>query len=270
MVEATEWSYEGDHGIRVARTWRDGAPRYVALLCHGYGEHMGRYEHVAGTLVRHGAVVHGVDHIGHGRSEGERVLIRDFEEVVDDFNMLDESARAQDPGLPVVLIGHSMGGLVAARYGQRYGETLVALVLSGPVLGSWAPIQQLLPLDEIPETPIDPTALSRDPAVGEAYAADPLVWHGAFKRPTLEALQTTLRRIAADGPLGRVPTLWLHGENDEVVPLDGTAPGIERLRGARFTEKRYAGARHEIFNETNKDEVLADVTAFVDEQISGR
>ena len=267
MAESTEWTFDGDEGTRVARTWRN-EPRYVALLCHGYGEHIGRYEHVADALVRHGAVVCGVDHEGHGRSDGERVLIDDYEAVVDDFNALDESARAQNPGLPVVLIGHSMGGMIAARYAQRYGRTLAAVVLSAPVLGSWAILPQLLARDEIPETPIDPATLSRDPAVGEAYAEDPLVWHGAFKRPTLEALQACLDTIAEAGALGELPTLWLHGEDDQLVPMDGTSQGIERLRGPNFQQKTYAGARHEIFNETNKDEVLADVTSFIDQQIS--
>lgn len=266
MTKSTEFAFDGDEGTRVVRVWRR-EPRYVALLCHGYGEHVGRYEDVADVLVRHGAVVYGVDHEGHGKSAGERVLIADFEAVVDDFNALDESARGQNPGLPVVLIGHSMGGMIAARYAQRYGETLTAVVLSGPVLGSWAVLPQLLAMDEIPETPIDPATLSRDPAVGEAYAADPLVWHGAFKRRTLEALQDGLDTITKIGPLGTVPTLWLHGEDDQVVPLDGTRRGIERLRGTHFQEKTYPGARHEIFNETNKDEVLADVTAFIDAQL---
>jgi len=266
MAESTEWTFDGDEGTRVARTWRQ-QPRYVALLCHGYGEHIGRYTHVADALVRHGAVVHGVDHEGHGKSAGERVLVADFEAVVDDLNELDESARAQNPGLPVVLIGHSMGGMIAARYAQRYGHTLAAVVLSGPVLGSWAVLPQLLALDQIPETPIDPATLSRDPAVGEAYADDPLVWHGPFKRPTLEALQHCLDTIAEAGTLGELPTLWLHGEDDQLVPLDATRDGIERLRGGRFQQKTYPEARHEIFNETNKDAVLADVTAFIDEQI---
>jgi alpha-beta hydrolase superfamily lysophospholipase len=269
MHAFTEWSYDGDHGSRAARTWRGGAPRYVALLCHGYGEHIGRYAHVAERLLGHGAVVHGVDHMGHGQSDGERVLVTDFEELVDDFNMLDESARAQDPGVPVVLIGHSMGGMIAARYAQRYGETLAALVLSGPVLGRWAALS-MLDLDEIPDAPIDLATLSRDPAVGEAYAADPLVWHGAFKRPTLEALGTCLDAIDRAGPLRDLPTLWLHGAEDQLVPVEGTRAGIDRLKGPNFSEIVYPGARHEIFNETNQEQVLSDVTAFVDDQLGPR
>ncbi|OZM83980.1 alpha/beta hydrolase [Pseudonocardia sp. MH-G8] len=269
MADSQEWTYPGHAGELAARSWQANGPgaRYVALLCHGYGEHIGRYEHVADALVRHGAVVHGVDHVGHGRSAGERVLIQNYEQVVADFHEL--AVRTREPGLPTVLIGHSMGGMIAARYAQRYADELAALVLSGPVLGRWDSATSLLALDEIPDTPIDPDTLSRDPAVGAAYAADPLVWHGRFARTTLEAIAECLDRIRAAGRLpDELPTLWAHGADDALVPIDGTREGIERLRGARFEQRILPGARHEIFNETTSDEVLAEVTAFVSRALS--
>jgi alpha-beta hydrolase superfamily lysophospholipase len=269
MAEPREWAYDGHHGARVARTWANPDARYVALLCHGYGEHIGRYEHVADALVEHGAVVHGVDHVGHGKSEGERVLIDDYEQVVSDFHLLAEHAAESDPGLPAVLVGHSMGGMIAARYAQRYGDTVAALVLSGPVLGRWDAATGLLAMEEIPDTPIDPDTLSRDPEVGKAYVDDPLVWHGRFRRTTLEALARCLATIDASGPLGALPTLWVHGEDDQLVPIDGTRSGIEKLRGSRFTARTYPRARHEVFNETNRDEVLHDVVRFVDQALEG-
>jgi alpha-beta hydrolase superfamily lysophospholipase len=269
MTECVEWTYEGYDGRqRVARTWLDGTPRYIALLCHGYGEHVGRYQYVADRLVEHGAIVHGVDHVGHGASAGERALIPDFAPVVEDFHVLHLAARAQHRGLPVVLVGHSMGGLIAARYAQVYGGALTILVLSAPILGSWVVLSRLLAADEIPDTPINPAMLSRDPAVGAAYAADPLVWHGPFKRPTLEAMSDALEVVNGSGTIGRLPTLWLHGEADLQVPIEATRKGIGVLRGPSFQERTYPGARHEVFNETNKAEVLSDVTRFVDEQIS--
>jgi alpha-beta hydrolase superfamily lysophospholipase len=256
-----EWEFTGERERITAREWPAEAPRWVALLAHGYGEHIGRYEYVADTLRRHGAAVYGLDHIGHGKSAGERVLVPDFEEVVTDLHTVEDQARTRHPGLPVVLIGHSMGGMIAARYAQRYGDGLAALVLSGPVLGRWGPIQALLGLDEIPDIPIDPATLSRDLSVGAAYDTDPLVWHGPFKRPTVEAFDRCLSAIAAGGRLVP-PTLWVHGEADELVPLSETRGGIEEIRGTDLTEIIYPGARHEVFNETNKDEVLAAVTDF--------
>ncbi|MFE9099273.1 alpha/beta hydrolase [Actinomadura geliboluensis] len=264
MTTVREWEFAGTRGAVTARIWADGEPRYVAVLVHGYGEHLGRYDHVADVLVRHGAVVCGPDHMGHGRSAGDRVLIEDYEDVVADLHTVVESARGDHPGLPVVMIGHSMGGLIAARYAQLHGAGLAALVLSGPVLGRWHAVDELLPLAEMPDAPIDTATLSRDPAVGEAYTADPLVWHGPFKKATIEALDAALRRVNEHGSLGALPVLYVHGDADELVRPADTRTGIEAIRGEGLTERLYPGARHEVFNETNRDEVLADVTAFID------
>jgi alpha-beta hydrolase superfamily lysophospholipase len=265
MTDSREWTLEGHGGRLVARTWEGGgSPSHVVLLAHGYGEHCGRYEHVADALVAHGAVVYAVDHVGHGKSEGERVLVTDFERIVDDLHQVDGRAREEHPGLPVVLIGHSMGGLIAARYAQRYADSLAAVVLSGPLVGTYDAARQLLELPEIPELPIDVAVLSRDPEVGKAYENDPLIWHGSFKRTTLESILRGLEAVLAGPSLGPLPLMWAHGEADALVPIEGSRAGIEHLRGEEFVEKIYPEARHEIFNELNKDDVLADVTAFID------
>lgn len=264
MGDTREHALTGSHGSIAVREWPRERPRYVALVVHGYGEHAGRYEEPAGVLVGHGAAVFAPDHLGHGRSAGERVLVEDFEDVVGDVHLAAELARSAHPGVPVVLIGHSMGGLISARYAQRYGDELAALVLSGPVIGAWELPGMLLALDEIPDTPISPASLSRDPAVGAAYLADPLVWHGPMKRPTVEAFARTLETVAKGGDVGRLPLLWLHGDDDRLVPPDGSRVGVERLGGGSLTERIYPGARHEVFNETNRAEVFADLTRFLD------
>ncbi|MYR41316.1 alpha/beta hydrolase [Streptomyces sp. SID5910] len=264
MPETREHTLSGTRGRITVREWSAERPRYTVLLIHGYGEHAGRYEEVAGVLTSHGAALYGPDHVGHGASEGERVLIEDFEDVVTDVHAVAELARAARPGLPVVVLGHSMGGLIASRYAQRHPEGLTALVLSGPVIGDWELPRRLLALDEIPDTPISPSSLSRDPAVGAAYAADPLVWHGPMKRPTLEAFVRTLETVAKGGDVGRLPLLWVHGDDDRLVPLPGSRAGVEQLSGGDLTERIYPGARHEVFNETNRAEVFADVTRFLD------
>lgn len=264
MVEARNWEFEGVNGTIAVTEWPNEAARYVALLSHGYGEHIGRYEHVAEALVAHGAAVYGPDHVGHGRSSGERVLIADFEDVVSDLRTVAERAATAHPGLPIVLIGHSMGGLIAARYTQRYQDDLTALVLSGPLLGRSEALSFLLSLDEIPDIPIDPDTLSRDPAVGKAYGEDPLVWHGPFKRQTIEAINRCMTTINEQGGFGALPVLYLHGGDDQLVPQADTLTGIEYLRAPGLSEHTYPGARHEIFNETNQEEVIGDVLAHLD------
>jgi alpha-beta hydrolase superfamily lysophospholipase len=270
VVVSREFNYDGVSGRRAARSWSDPQvdPTHVVLLAHGYGEHIGRYQHVAEALFANGAAVYGVDHVGHGRSEGERVLLLDLEEVVLDVHQLDEIARAEHPDLPVALIGHSMGGLIGARYLQRYGKTLATAVLSGPVIGEFTVAHALLALDEMPDEPLDVAVLSRDDAVGRAYSDDPLVWHGPFKRPTVEAMARGAEAVQRGPSVGRLPLLWIHGVDDALVPLENSRSGIEHLKGDVFEQRLYEGARHEVFNETNNAEVLADVTDFLNRTLA--
>jgi alpha-beta hydrolase superfamily lysophospholipase len=263
MIQRTEWPLAGSRGQIVVSEWQGDEPRYVAVLVHGYGEHIGRYDHVARRLVADGAAVYGADHAGHGKSEGERVLIDDVDDLVSDLHAVVRQARAGNPGLPLALIGHSMGGIVATLYAQCH-QGVDALVLSGPVLGGNPGFEALLGMNPIPEIPIDPATLSRDPAVGQAYADDLLVWHGAFKHQTLEAMFHAMDRIAGGPSLGALPTLWIHGELDSLAPLELTWPAIGRIRGEHLEARIYPEAQHEVFNEINRDEVLADVTAFLE------
>ena len=261
---STETEFAGRQGRIVVRRWAPADPAFIVLLAHGYGEHGGRYEHVAARLVDAGAAVYAPDHAGHGRSEGEQALIHDVDDVVADLHTVATDARTDHPGRPLVVLGHSMGGLLATRFVQQHAEDVDALVLSGPAIGANPDIEGLLALDPIPDVPIDPAVLSRDPAVGRAYAEDPLVYHGPFKRATLEAMFAAAGAVAEGPAFGdSLPVLWVHGEDDALVPIEGAREAMERLRGARTEEKVYPGARHEIFNETNSDEVIADVVAFV-------
>ncbi|GAA0511956.1 alpha/beta hydrolase [Saccharopolyspora thermophila] len=261
MIEPTDRQITGCHGELAVREWSAPHPGWIALIAHGYGEHSGRYQWVAEQLVGARALVWAPDHIGHGRSPGERVLVEDAETIVADLETVRQRVTAEHPDLPVVLIGHSMGGLLAARHAQLHQQHLAAVVLSAPVLGTWH-VLDLLEHDEIPDTPIDPATLSRDPEVGAAYLADPLVWHGPFRRPTLQAIDQCLLAIN-EGPTLDRPTLWVHGEDDELVPEADTRTGIDRIRGDDFHEHIYPGARHELFNETNKAEVMNDVLTFI-------
>ncbi|WP_150253532.1 alpha/beta hydrolase [Nocardiopsis deserti] len=267
MITTREWALAGGpdgSGKLAARAWAptEGEPTWLAVLVHGYGEHLGRYHEVAEDLVRAGAVVYGADHRGHGGSSGERVLIDDYAGVVEDVHRLVTQARTAYRTLPLVLIGHSMGGLIASRYAQTHPGQVSALVLSGPVLGRWETLKRLAAAKEIPDAPIDPSTLSRDPAVGEAYVADELVWHGPFKRATVNAMLTEIERGLAAGSVGPLPLLWVHGSDDRLVPLEGTRVGVTAIMGEDFTARVFPGARHEVFNETNRDEVLGEVVRF--------
>ena len=262
-METEEITLAGKHGDLVTRVVRNPGATHLVVIAHGYGEHGGRYDHVARHLAGHRATVVIPDHHGHGRSAGERVLATDFDDFVADLHTVLTWAKESFPGLPAVLVGHSMGGLIAARYAQVHGAGLAGLALSGPIVGGNPAFQALADMDPMPEVPIDPAQLSRDRAVGEAYAADPLVWHGPFKATTLKALIACVERLAAGPALGDLPLLWLHGGDDAIVPLEINRSAVYALRGPDFEEHVYAGAAHEIFNETNKDEVLGDLSGFI-------
>src|SRR3954469_24939288 len=123
-VSATpaERTLEGHAGSLYVRAWERDDPSHLVVIAHGYGEHIGRYEHVGEYFRENGASVYGLDHVGHGRSAGERVLIVDFDLVVDDLHRLVTKACSEHTRLPVVLVGHSMGGLIATRYAQTHGD----------------------------------------------------------------------------------------------------------------------------------------------------
>jgi alpha-beta hydrolase superfamily lysophospholipase len=258
---------QGHAGSLHVRAWGHAQPSHLVAIAHGYGEHIGRYDHVAAAFGEHGAAVYGLDHAGHGRSDGERALISDFDPVVDDLHLLVRRARTAYPGLPVVLVGHSMGGLVATRYAQRHGDGLTGLVLSAPLLGNPGSAV-LLAMDPLPEIPIDPAVLSRDESVGEAYQTDPLNYHGGFKRPTLAAMAVAILEAALDCRQLTGSVLWQHGEADQLVPMEGSRRTIELFTNADVTRHIYRGARHEIFNETNRHEVLADTTRFIEAAVA--
>src|SRR5215207_8668511 len=263
-----QFTLNGSSGSLAVHLWPNANARFAVLLAHGIAKHSGRYEHVAAHLVRNGGVVYSPDHRGHGKSAGERGLVDDIEAMATDLHLVADRVRADRPELPLVLIGHSLGGIIATRFAQRYPGELAALVLSAPVVGGNPGFEALLGMDPLPDVPLDPAVLSRDAAVGEAYAADPLVYHGPLSRKTLETIFGTVATIAERPDLGDLPTLWIHGEGDQLAPYDVTATAFKHLGGSSLEQKVYPGAMHEIFNETNKEDVLDDVTAFLDRVLS--
>ncbi|HEX4703644.1 MAG TPA: alpha/beta fold hydrolase [Pseudonocardiaceae bacterium] len=203
-------------------------PRWLAVLVPDHGESLDRFDTMAAALVTAGAVVVPAN------SDAGWAPVVDFEPHVDALAALVEHA---EPGLPVVLVGHAVGGMIVVRYAQRHPGRAAALVLSAPVLGAW-PALDLLSEDEIPPQP-----------------------YGPYERATLAAIEMCLATIDFDHPLGDdLPALWLHGVEDGRVPMADTRAGLDRVRGLRFEERIYPGAGHELRQD---DAVFADVTEFV-------
>lgn len=257
--------FDGTEGRIHYRRWDSaGGARRIVQIVHGYAEHGGRYQHVAEALVARGAAVYAGDHIGHGRSEGERALITDFDHVVDDLHELAAIARSEYPGLPLVLVGHSMGGLLSGRFAQRWPDDVEGVAFCGAVIGDWDWARQVLAEPELPYIPFDPLALSRDPSVGAAYAADPLVYHGQYKRGLLEAEVVALDRFQEQMDSLTMPVLFLHGTDDPFVPYERSLQAVRDMPADDVTVHVYEGARHEVLNETNRAEVIGHLVEWVD------
>jgi alpha-beta hydrolase superfamily lysophospholipase len=257
-------TFPGRTGRISYRRWvPDGPVAAVVIVVHGYAEHCGRYAHVAQVFAGRGIATYAPDHVGHGRSEGERALIADFEDVVGDLATLAGIAATEHPGTPLVMVGHSMGGLLTARFAERFPDRLAGAAFLGAVLGDWRWAREVLALPELPPSDSDPSGMSRDPDACRAYAEDPLVYHGTYKRQLLEAEVRCLDRFNAELDRITIPVAFLHGEDDPFVPYQDSLDAVRRMPTDDVEVHLYPGARHELVNETNRDEVIADLLAFV-------
>ena len=272
MTEASG-SFAGVGGRRIFwHSWTPAeAARGAIVLVHGVGEHSGRYEHVVARLLDEGYAVHASDHRGHGRSDGPRAFIEDMDDVVADVDTLVNRAVASHPGVPLFMLGHSMGGLISLRYALAHQERLSGLILSAAL----AAIESVAkPLELVgralsvlaPHTPliaIDPSLVSRDPAVVAAYVSDPLVHHGKLPARTAAQLADAVERFPTTVGAITVPTLILYGTADGLCPPAGSDMLAQRIGSADATVKAYDGLFHEILNEPERDTVLDDIVAWL-------
>ncbi len=257
-------TFAGTKGsIHYERWAPNGPPRRIVVVVHGYAEYAARYRHVARRLTTDGAVVYGPDHIGHGHSDGERALLTDFSHVVTDLKTLVDTALTEHQRLPVVMIGHSMGGLLTSRFAQEYPDSVAGIVLLGAVIGDWNWAREALAAPDLPPATTDFSGMSRDEAAVEAYATDPLIYRGQYKRPLLEAEMAALDSFGADIDQLVMPVLFCHGTDDPFVDYRTSLAAAQAMPAQDKTIRLYEGARHELVNETNRDEVIDEIAAFV-------
>jgi lysophospholipase len=247
-------------------------PAALVVLVHGAGEHSGRYEHVAQRLVADGYAVHALDHRGHGRSQGPRALIDRVTHAVSDLDALVGAAvqRERAAGIPVLMVGHSMGAMLALRYALAHQHRLDGLALSGALASVDASaalriaghaISAVAP--RLPLIAIDSSLVSRDPAVVEAYRADPLVHHGRLPARTAAEIADTTDRFPGQVPAITVPTLIMYGTEDRLCAPSGSVMLGERIGAAETTVRPYDALYHEIFNEPERETVLDDLCSWL-------
>lgn len=277
-MQHTESSFLGGYGTRIVYDlWSPGeTPAGVLILSHGLGEHARRYDHVAEHLTGLGLVVYALDHRGHGRSGGKRMHARAMREFTDDLDTLVDLATAEHPGLPVILLGHSMGGAIALAYALDHQSKLTALVLSGPAVivtaGTPKPMVEIgkllgRVLPGVPVQKLDSKAVSRDPAVVAAYDADPLVHHGLVPAGIARVLVLNEQSVEQRLPSLTLPLLVMHGTGDTLADPAGAQLVADRAGSSDLTLKLYDGLFHEVFNEPEKDRVLGDLAAWLEPRL---
>ncbi|WP_418003984.1 lysophospholipase [Mycobacterium sp. PDNC021] len=271
----SERSFDGIGGTKIVYdVWVPNTdPTGVVVLSHGFGEHARRYDHVAQRFGEAGLITFALDHRGHGRSGGKRVLVRDISEYTGDFHHLVGIATAEYPELKRVVLGHSMGGGIVFAYGVEHPDDYHLMVLSGPAVDAGSQVGLPLTLAAkllgsilpgLPAQSLPFDAVSRDPEVVAAYNADPLVYHGKVPagvgKVLIEVGETMPQRAAAL----TAPLLVVHGEADKLVPVAGSRKLVECVGSTDVALKVYPELYHEVFNEPEQAVVLDDVVSWIE------
>ncbi|MDT7833863.1 alpha/beta hydrolase [Aquabacterium sp. OR-4] len=252
--------------------------RGQVLIVHGLGEHSGRYAHVARHLAGCGFDVMAYDHRGHGRSQGPRGVIPTADSLLADLGAVLAQVRAGQPGVPLLLLGHSLGGLVAGRFVAEglarrpapWWQAVDALVMSSPALDLGMNLAQKALLAVLgPIAPglgvangLKPDWICRDAAVVRAYQADPLV-HGRIAPRLVRFMLDAGAQVRACAAQWATPTCLLYAGADRCVAPRGSAAFAAAAPAARVQATAYPGLAHEIFNEPEQARVLADLTTWL-------
>jgi alpha-beta hydrolase superfamily lysophospholipase len=270
MTSTTSTHVTRDGVSLVVRTWEAPDPKGLVLLVHGISEHTSRYNHVAEAVTESGLSMVGFDLRGHGESGGPRIDIEAFSSFVGDVGEMMTLVRER--GLPVVMYGHSLGGLISLSYVVEGKNLPDALILSAPALGAKLPpgletvgriIAKVAPTFRLP-TSVKGAQLSSDPSVGEAYFADPLVVTKSTARmgvAVLDAMKDVQTRIDDL----TIPTYVFHGADDSLVPTE-VSEVLETNANVRRVV--YEGMAHETHNEIGKERVIADLVTAANEFVA--
>lgn len=248
-------------------------PKAILLVVHGLAEHSGRYMNVVNHFVPSGYAVYGLDHIGHGKSDGERVYVERFQDYIITLNAYVDMIRNWQPEKPLFMVGHSMGGLIGTAYLLESQHEFEGAVLSGPgvkvpdnisqtviVLGKI--LSMILPKAGILQ--LDSKGVSRDPAVVDAYVNDPLVYTGKITARLGAEMLKTMQKVTDNAAQIKLPLTIVQGGDDILIDPDGAQLLYDSVSSEDKSIKVYEGFYHEVFNEPEHEQVLSDVKKWIE------
>ncbi len=278
-MKEREGRFSGAKGMSIYyHYWEpEQPPRGLVLVIHGAGEHCMRYQHLGEQLTARGLALAGLDHIGHGKSDGTYGHVDRFADFAETLEIYQRQVQGDFPGVPMILLGHSMGGLISANYLLKHQQEFIGCVLSGPAiktelqpgavqialirfLSAIAPRMGALQLDA--------SGVSRDPAEVEKYQKDPLVNHGKMSARKVSELFKWMGNIQEHAREITLPLLLLHGGEDLMTSPAGSQFLYDEVASQDKTLKIYPGLYHEIFNEPEKEEVLADLLNWCEQRLT--
>jgi acylglycerol lipase len=274
---AREETVTGTGGLNIfVRSWRpNGAARAIVVICHGFNAHSGQYQSVGEQLAAVGLAVYALDLRGRGRSDGERFYVDKFADYVSDVATVIALAKAREPGLSVYLLGHSAGGVVSCVYTLEHQSELAGLICESFAFQVPAPdfaiavlkgISHLAPHAHVVK--LNNEDFSRDPEVVRSMNADPLIAHEVQPTRTAAEMARADDRLKREFPLITLPVLILHGTLDKVTKPGGSQLFYETAGSADKTLKMYDAHYHDLLHDVGKEQVLADITTWIDARVS--
>jgi alpha-beta hydrolase superfamily lysophospholipase len=251
-------------------------PKAILLVAHGIAEHSGRYMNVVNYFVPSGYAVYGIDHIGHGKSDGKRVCVERFQDYTKTLKKYFDMIRGWQTIKPIFLVGHSMGGLISSAYLLEHQDEFTGAVLSGPgtkvpdnisnaVILAGKILSVVMPKAGIIQ--LDAEGICRDPSVVEAYVNDPLVYTGKITARLGAEMLKTIQHVIGSAINIRLPIMIVQGGSDKLVDPSGAQLLYDAVSSEDKTIKIYDGLYHEVFNEPEHGQVLDDVKVWLDSHL---
>lgn len=271
-----ENSFTTPDGIRIHTGYYPPATdsNRVVLIVHGLSEHFGRYRHVADHLTSAGYHVYGIDHRGHGQSDGERIHVDSHTQFINDLKIYVNRIQANLPNADFFMLGHSMGSVICLQFVLENPDIAKGLVVTGTATDVASGVPTLLRTvgnivsriySKAPiSAPDGNSVLTRDPEMLKQAEADPLFYKGWTKASIAKYILDTGEMIQGRASDIKLPILIMHGESDELTPISGSHYMYEHVGSEDKTLKTYPEMFHEILNEIGREEVMADVTAWLD------